>query len=60
LISGYTYTWSTSNNKCGVCTTINQGTNNTDNNSNQTINNITTNSGYLIGVTIIIFGYLIF
>ncbi|CAD8070415.1 unnamed protein product [Paramecium primaurelia] len=60
LISGYTYTWSTSNNKCGVCTTINQSTNTTNNNSNQTTNNITTNLGYHIGVTIIILGYLIF
>ncbi|CAK67654.1 unnamed protein product (macronuclear) [Paramecium tetraurelia] len=59
LITGYTYIWNTSDNKCGVCATDNQVNNPANNNSNQTVNNTSTDSGYLFGETIIIVGYLI-
>ncbi|CAD8176961.1 unnamed protein product [Paramecium pentaurelia] len=58
LISGYTYTWNASTSKCGVCTAPVVQPNNTDNNTNNTNNETTTDSGYILGLSTIIFGYL--
>ncbi|CAD8108961.1 unnamed protein product [Paramecium primaurelia] len=60
LVSGYTYTWNASTSKCGVCTAPVVQPNNTDNNTNNTNNQTTTDSGYILGLSTIIFGYLMF
>ncbi|CAD8110299.1 unnamed protein product [Paramecium primaurelia] len=60
LVSGYTYTWNASTSKCGVCTAVVVQPNNTDNNTNNTDNNTTTDSGYILGLSTIVFGYLMF
>ncbi|CAD8109099.1 unnamed protein product [Paramecium primaurelia] len=61
LISGYTYTWNASTSKCGVCTAPVVQPNNTDNNTNNTNNQTTTtDSRYILGLSTIIFGYLMF
>ncbi|CAD8176985.1 unnamed protein product [Paramecium pentaurelia] len=60
LVSGYTYTWNASTSKCGVCTAPVVQPNNTDNNTNNTNNQTTTDSGYILGLSTIILGYLMF
>ncbi|CAD8155977.1 unnamed protein product [Paramecium octaurelia] len=57
--SGYTYTWSTTTNKCGVCTAVQPNNNNTTDPNTTTPNNTDT-SGYILGFTTIILGYLVF
>nr|P17053.1 RecName: Full=G surface protein, allelic form 168; Flags: Precursor [Paramecium primaurelia]CAA36378.1 unnamed protein product [Paramecium primaurelia] len=59
LVSGYTYTWNASTSKCGVCTAVVVQPNTTDNNTNTTDNNTTTDSGYILGLSIVL-GYLMF
>ncbi|CAD8109110.1 unnamed protein product [Paramecium primaurelia] len=60
LVSGYTYTWNASTSKCGVCTAPVVQPNNTDNNTNNTNNQTTTDSGYILGLSTVILGYLMF
>ncbi|CAK64863.1 unnamed protein product (macronuclear) [Paramecium tetraurelia] len=60
LVSGYTYTWNASTSKCGVCTAVVVYPNNTDNNTNNTNNETITDSGYILGLSAIVFGYLMF
>ncbi|CAD8125030.1 unnamed protein product [Paramecium sonneborni] len=61
LVSGYTYTWNASTSKCGVCTAVVIQPNNTNNtNNNNTNNQTTTDSGYILGLSTVILGYLIF
>ncbi|CAD8167875.1 unnamed protein product [Paramecium pentaurelia] len=57
--SGYTYTWNAATSKCGVCTAVQQNNNNTTTNPNTTTPN-TDDSGYILGFTTIILGYLVF
>nr|P13837.1 RecName: Full=G surface protein, allelic form 156; Flags: Precursor [Paramecium primaurelia]CAA27514.1 unnamed protein product [Paramecium primaurelia] len=59
LVSGYTYTCNASTSKCGVCTAVVVQPNTTDNNTNTTDNNTTTDSGYILGLSIVL-GYLMF
>nr|AAS94225.1 surface antigen A [Paramecium tetraurelia] len=59
LVSGYTYTWNASTSKCGVCTAVVVQPNTSDNNTNNTDNNTTTDSGYILGMSIVL-GYLMF
>ncbi|CAD8183449.1 unnamed protein product [Paramecium pentaurelia] len=59
LVSGYTYTWNASTSKCGVCTAVVVQPNTTDNNTNTTDNNTTTDSGYILGLSVVL-GYLMF
>ncbi|CAK64788.1 unnamed protein product (macronuclear) [Paramecium tetraurelia] len=60
-VSGYTYTWNASTSKCGVCTAVVVQPNNTDNNTNNNTNNeTTTDSGYILGLSTIVLGYLMF
>ncbi|CAD8124653.1 unnamed protein product [Paramecium sonneborni] len=61
LVSGYTYTWNASTSKCGVCTAVVVQPNNTSNNNTSTTDNTTTtDSGYLLGLSTIFLGYLMF
>ncbi|CAD8109130.1 unnamed protein product [Paramecium primaurelia] len=60
LVSGYTYTWNAATSKCGVCTAPVVQPNNTDNNTNNTNNQTTTDSGYILGLSTVILGYLMF
>lgn len=54
-LSKYTYTWNPSSNKCSVCTTTV-----VVNNTNATNATTTTEDGYLLGLSSIILGYLMF
>ncbi|CAD8145016.1 unnamed protein product [Paramecium octaurelia] len=59
-VSGYTYTWNASTSKCGVCTAVVVQPNTSDNNTNNTTNQTTTDSGYILGLSTIVLGYLMF
>nr|CAA09180.1 surface antigen G [Paramecium tetraurelia] len=59
LVSGYTYTWNASTSKCGVCTAVVVQPNNSNNDTNNTDNNTTTDSGYILGLSVVL-GYLMF
>ncbi|CAD8128328.1 unnamed protein product [Paramecium sonneborni] len=58
--TAYAYTWNASTSKCAVCTAVQQNNNTTTNPNTTTTPNNTDDSGYILGFTTVILGYLVF